>query len=130
MIQRAKWADPYFVCASGFAELPKGSPAYELYRVVAFVMIVDTRTDEIVDAGFSFVLDQTNEFVRSLVIGENVLTGVENIHRRIKTRFLSPVQGALIQAVRNAFDRYNDWKRNGQDLGRVKFRPEHGEEKP
>lgn len=95
---------------AGFAELPKGTTAYEAYRVVAFVMIVDSRTDTIVDAGFSFAIPQTSEFVTSLVIGENALHGLQSIQQKIRNRFLAPAQGALIQSVRNAFDRYREWK--------------------
>lgn len=107
-----KWAEPHYIFAAGFAELPKGTTAYEAYRIVAFVMVVDSRSDTIVDAGFSFVLKQTSEFISSLVIGENALTGLERIQAKIRNRFLAPVQGALLQSIRNAFDRYRDWKSN------------------
>ncbi|ATY84916.1 DUF3870 domain-containing protein [Kyrpidia spormannii] len=104
------WAEKQYVFAAGFAELPKGTTAHEAYRIVAFVMVVDSRTDIIVDAEFSFALPLTGEFVRSLVIGQNVMSGLEEIQDRVRTRFLAPAQGALLQAVRSAFDRYREWK--------------------
>ncbi|ADG06338.1 DUF3870 domain-containing protein [Kyrpidia tusciae] len=104
------WAEEHYVFAAGFAELPKGTTAYEAYRIVSFVMVVDSRTDIVVDAGFSFALPLTGEFVRSLVIGENVLDGLDAIQKKVRTRFLAPAQGALLQAVRSAFDRYREGK--------------------
>ncbi len=109
------WADnPHCVCATGFADLPKGTTAYELYRVISFVMIIDPASDTIVDAEFSFGLQLTRDFTRVLVIGQKTSTLERNIGELVHNRFLSPISGAIVHAVHNACDRYHEWQRASQ----------------
>jgi hypothetical protein len=94
------------VLAAGFAQLPKGSTLYEVQKVIGFVMIIDKTTDIIIDASFTFIMDLTNQFISHLVRGYDIKRGTEPLIERIREQFLAPPQGAIIQAIRAAFDRY------------------------
>ena len=51
------------ILSTGFAQLPKGTPLYEMQRIIACVLVIDTVEEIIVEASFSFIMNLTNEFI-------------------------------------------------------------------
>jgi hypothetical protein len=99
------------VLTAGFAQVPKGTPLYEAYTMVGCVLIIDVDQERIVDAGFTFLMDTTSNFLADLVRGMSVANGAGEIQKAIQERFLAPGQGAVLQAVRAAVDRYLEHKK-------------------
>jgi hypothetical protein len=99
-----------YVLVAGFAQLPKGTPIYEIQKTIGCVLIIDKDTDVIVEASFTFIMDVTNEFISSLIRGKSIKNGIDQIIHQIKTRFLVPPQRAVIQALLSAYDRYREMK--------------------
>jgi hypothetical protein len=98
------------VLTAGFAQIPKGTTLYEVSTMVGCVLIIDTDDDVICDASFTFVMDKTSEFLVSLLIGKSVADGIQEITQVVQERFLAPGQGAVLQAIRAAVDRYHEKK--------------------
>jgi len=99
-------AHPHCVLAAGFAQLPKGTTLYEVQRTIGCVLIINTETEIIEDASFTFVMELTNSFITSLIRGKSIANGIDAIEQEIQRRFLVPPQRAIIQSFRAAYERY------------------------
>lgn len=100
------------ILTTGFAQLPKGTPLYEMQKIIACVLVIDTSTETIVEASFSFIMDITNEFICSFIIGESIHDGVKDITKKIEKKYIASEQRAIIQALRSAYDRYLEAKKD------------------
>lgn len=98
------------VLTAGFAQIPKGTPLYEISTMVGCVLIIDVDNDQICDASFTFVMDKTSEFLVQLLVGKTVADGMQEITQVVQERFLAPGQGAVLQAIRAAVERYLEKK--------------------
>ncbi|MFD2369024.1 DUF3870 domain-containing protein [Brevibacillus sp. GCM10020057] len=98
------------VLTAGFAQIPKGTSLYEVSTMVGCVLIIDADHDVICDASFTFVMDKTSEFLVSLLVGKSVAGGMQEIAQVVQERFLGPGQGAVLQAIRAAVERYQEKK--------------------
>ncbi|MED1780622.1 DUF3870 domain-containing protein [Brevibacillus fortis] len=98
------------VLTAGFAQIPKGTTLYEVSTMVGCVLIIDVDAEVICDASFTFVMDKTSEFLVSLLVGKTVADGMQEITKAIQERFLAPGQGAVLQAIRAAIERYHEKK--------------------
>lgn len=101
-----------YVLVAGFAQLPKGTPVYEVQKSIGCILVVDTETDMVVKATFTFIQPLTNEFVSSLITGRS-LREIDNIIRSIEERFIVPPQKAVIQALLSAKKSYTERKIHG-----------------
>lgn len=98
------------VLTAGFAQIPKGTPLSEISAMVGCVLIIDADRDVICDASFTFVMDKTSEFLVGLLLGKSVADGIQEITQVVQERFLAPGQGAVLQAIRAAVERYHEKK--------------------
>lgn len=103
-------AGPNTVLTAGFAQIPKGTTLYEVSTMVGCVLIIDADRDVICDASFTFVMEKTSEFLVSLLVGKSVADGMQEIAQVVQERFLAPGQGAVLQAIRAAVERYHEKK--------------------
>lgn len=96
------------VLTAGFAQMPKGTPLFEAYTMIGCVLIVDVEQEIIVDAGFTFLMEKTSEFLAELLRGLSIAKGSSEIQQIVTEHFLAPGQGAVLQAIRAAVDRYHE----------------------
>ncbi|WP_409271430.1 DUF3870 domain-containing protein [Neobacillus sp. SCS-31] len=101
-----------YVFVAGFAQLPKGTPVFEMQKSIGCLLIVDTESDMIVDCDFTFIKEITNNFLSSQLRGQSIAQGADHLTGLIETRFLVPPQKAIMQAVVSAYTRYHEWKKN------------------
>ena len=87
-----------YVLTTGFAQLPKGTPLFEMQKIIACVLVIDTDEEIIVEASFSFIMNLTNEFISSL-FGRSIHNGIEEINKQIEKRYIAGEQRAIIQAI-------------------------------
>jgi len=96
------------VLTAGFAQMPKGTPLFEAYTMIGCVLIIDVEQETIADAGFTFLMEKTSEFLAELLRGMSIANGFAEIHQVVSEHFLAPGQGAVLQAIRAAVDRYHE----------------------
>jgi len=77
-----------------------------VYQVFSLSLIVDTRTDIIVDLCCTAVMSKTEDFIRDMLVGVNLVTEVNDAVKTIRRRFMALVQKTLIVALRDAQNRY------------------------
>lgn len=98
------------VLVSGFAQVPKGSTLYEKYKALTVVLVINSETEIIEDAEFTFIADLTNYYLTSLVKGYDLKNGIHPLIDKLRKRALIPSQGAVIQSIKSAWDRYKESK--------------------
>lgn len=96
------------ILITGFAQLPRGTTLYEHNKVIGVAMVIDIETNIIKDVEFTFVAKLTNTYLSELVRGYNLDKGMTPLTNKIKKYCLVPSQGAIIQALRAAWDRYQE----------------------
>lgn len=99
--------DHNHILVTGFAQLPKGTPLTETQKMFACTIVIDQRDGTIVEASFTFLMKLTEDFLRAMIIGKRYPDDWEEIQQQINKQYLVPTQGAVIQALRVAFERYN-----------------------
>ena len=98
------------VLITGFAQLPRGTTQYEKYQSLAVVLVINVETEVIEDAEFTFIADLTNYYLTSLVRGYDLKQGINPLIDILRSRVLIPSQGAVIQSIKSAWDRYKESK--------------------
>ncbi len=106
--------EPYEIFVTGYAKLPKGITATELYRVIAVGLIVDKNDGTILDADCSLVTRVAKEFFRDLVIGKN-LSEYQVLHNEFKDKYFGSAKKALISALKTCSEKYKQIVDNNLD---------------
>ena len=97
---------------TGQAKPSKEDAISTVYNVFFLSFIVDKETDIIVDVTCNTVRTMTQDFIRSLLIGQNLANGIDGMVQDIQQRFFGLVQKTLIVALKDAHNRYMMAKKN------------------
>jgi hypothetical protein len=95
-----------YVLVAGFAQLPKGTPVFEMQKTIGCILIVDTESDVIVDCTFTFIRELTNNFLAALIRGKSLKEDIDEIINLVNKRFIVPPKKAVIQSIISAYNRY------------------------
>lgn len=90
----------------GISKISSNDPISALYDIFFVGIILDKNTGKIVDSTCNMVRDETNNFIKSILIGYNLLNDIEAIVDEIKERFHGMAQKAVIAAVKDARNKY------------------------
>ena len=91
---------------TGQAKPGKEDAISTVYSVFSLCLFVDTRTDMIVDLACTTVMDETEAFIRHLLVGRSLVTELEPMIDTLSKRFFALVQKTLIVALKDAQNRY------------------------
>ncbi|WNB91073.1 DUF3870 domain-containing protein [Bacillus sp. NEB1478] len=94
------------VLVTGYAKAPQGSSMYEIYKTSGIVMEIDTETNKIVNAEFTFVTDLAKDFLRRVIVNYDLTNGIEDLIKRIETHYYTPSTSSVVVAVKAAYKRY------------------------
>lgn len=98
------------IAVTGFAMMPEGNVAYELYKTMGCTLIIDAQEKKIINSSFTFAMPLTNEFLSSIIRGMSIQGGIEPVIKRVKSHFLAPGQSAVLHAIRMAYERFIEIK--------------------
>lgn len=93
------------ILLTGYARLPKGITATEIYGSVAIGILADQQTGTIMDIECSLVTELARNFVRRLVKGHNLLE-FEKIEAEFTKHYYGSAEKALITAIKRCCDKY------------------------
>jgi len=105
------------VLVTGYSKAPKGTAMHEKYKYTGIVLEIHKETDIILDVEFTFVTDLARNYLKRLLKGYDMKTGIEPLVDLIKEHYLAPSQQSVIVALKVAYQRYRDSK-NGIDRSR------------
>lgn len=93
------------VLVTGYAKLPQGITAAELYSIVGVSLILDRNTGEIKDVDCTLVTGVARKFVKEIVLGGNI-NELEPIELEFERSYLGSAKKALISAIRTCGEKY------------------------
>ncbi|MDY2647590.1 MAG: DUF3870 domain-containing protein [Pyramidobacter porci] len=91
---------------TGQARPGKEDAISTVYSVFSLCLFIDTKTDCIVNVACTTVMDETEDFIRKLLLGKNIVTELEAMIVSLRQRFFALVQKTLIVALKDAQNRY------------------------
>ncbi|HMM21649.1 MAG TPA: DUF3870 domain-containing protein [Selenomonadales bacterium] len=98
------------VLFSGYAKLPTGITATELYKVIGLVILVDLDTETIVEADCTLATQVARKHVAETMAGQSLKNGPEPIVRLIDQVYQGSAKKAIITAFRISYDKYRSFK--------------------
>lgn len=100
---------------SGYAKLPQGITATELYNVIAVGMIVDYDTGTICDVDCTLSTDVAKKFIKQLLIDQNI-NDLPGIEAAFNEYYFGSAKKALISAIHIVNERYVTLKSKTTEL--------------
>lgn len=94
----------------GDAKSPQNNPITEKFKAYFIGMVINQKTDEIIDVECSATISLTNVFVKELMVGKNMLNN--DIVQSINLRYFGASQKALTVAFKDAHKKYLQIKNN------------------
>ena len=98
--------EPGTIFVTGVAKVAKDDPIASSYQVFFVSLVVDHDTGVIVDATFNTARDMTKDFIRSILVGGNLVSGLEELSAQIRQRFFGLAQKPLLVALKDAHNRF------------------------
>jgi hypothetical protein len=90
----------------GTAKIGKNDPISAMYNIFFLGIIIERGSGKIVDSTCNMVRDVTTDFIRSILIGYNLVDDIEMIIDEIKDRFYGMAQKAVIASIKDARNKY------------------------
>lgn len=97
---------PNTILVTGVAKVSKDDPIASSYNVFFVTLILERDSGLVVDVTCNTARDMTKEFIRSIVVGRSLMTGLDEIIEELRTRFFGLVQKSLIVALKDAHNRF------------------------
>jgi hypothetical protein len=98
--------EPGTIFVTGVAKVAKDDPIASSYQVFFVSLVVDHDTGVIVDATCNTARDMTKDFIRSILVGGNLVSGLEELSAQIRQRFFGLAQKPLLVALKDAHNRF------------------------
>ncbi|MGE5704292.1 MAG: DUF3870 domain-containing protein [Clostridia bacterium] len=106
------------IACVGYARLPDGITAKEVYGVFGIGLLIDPSTGEIIDAVSTLVTDKGNEFIAAMLIGHNILhDGLDEPIAMIERRYFGAGKKSIIAAIKDAYEKFEEYKLKYHDAG-------------
>lgn len=94
------------VFVTGYAKLPQGITASELYTVICVGLLVDKETGNIVDAECSLVTSLAKRVFKTLVVDQDI-KDIDAIEAGFVETYFGSAKKALISAMRTCHEKYS-----------------------
>lgn len=98
--------DKSTIYVTGTAKIGKTDPIASLYELFFVGLIIDRHTHKIVDFTCNMVRDITNDFIRSIVLGSDIVNNEEELISEIKDRFHGLAQKTVCASIKDARNKY------------------------
>lgn len=98
------------VLFSGYAKLPTGITASEMYRVIGIIVLIDMEEEVIMDVDCTLATDLARRTVRKIILGQSIKDGVGNIAIAIDEVYQGSAKKAIITAMRIIYDKYRSYR--------------------
>ncbi len=93
------------ILVGGTAQPPK---ELTVYNIMAVQLLIDMETNRIVESHFNLISPLTQACLEELVNGYCVADSLEPLFKKIKAHICLSTTGSLIQAIKNAVERYKE----------------------
>ncbi|MEG6586433.1 DUF3870 domain-containing protein [Dendrosporobacter sp. 1207_IL3150] len=101
--------DPNLVLFSGYAKLPTGITASELYKIIGVIVLVNMDTGKIVEADCTLATQLARKHVSAALVGHNLTDGPDQLSNLIDKIYQGNAKKAIITALRIIYDKYRSY---------------------
>lgn len=101
---------------SGYAKLPVGITAAEVYKVIGLVVVVDIETGIISEADCTLATKLARNYISQLMLGYNLSDGPEGFQSILEHKYQGSAKKAIATAFRIIYDKYRSFKAGGEEL--------------
>lgn len=95
---------------SGYAKLPAGITASELYKLIGIIVVVDITTGIIVKADCTLATEVARNHVSSFFVGYNLNDGPEKLQEIFEKVYQGGAKKAIVTVIRIIHDKYRSYK--------------------
>ena len=99
------------IFVTGYAKLPQGITATELYTVIAVGVLIDKTTGIIQDVDCSLVTSVARAFVKDLIVGKSILE-LDLIDKAFSERYHGSARKALMSSLKIINEKYQNILKN------------------
>ena len=94
------------VLFSGYAKLPVGITAAEMYKVIGVIVVVDMKSGLIVKADCTLATELARQYIAQCLIGYNLSNGHEELQNILERQYQGSAKKAVATAMRIIYDKY------------------------
>lgn len=94
---------------SGYAKLPTGITASEIYKVIGVVLSIDEDTGNIIEADCTLATAVARNHVSSILVGNSIINP-EHLVKIVDKTYQGSAKKAIITAIRIIYDKYRSYK--------------------
>ena len=102
--------DTNLVLFSGYAKLPAGITASELYKTVAITVLVNVETGLIIEADCTLATHLASKHISQAINGYNLNDGPEPLCQMIDRIYQGNAKKAITTAIRIICDKYRNYR--------------------
>ena len=88
------------VLFSGYAKLPVGITAAEMYKVIGVIVVVDMKSGLIVKADCTLATELARQYIAQCLIGYNLSNGHEELQNILERQYQGSAKKAVATAMR------------------------------
>lgn len=97
------------VLFSGYAKLPTGITASEMYKVIGVIVVIDIDSGDIIEADCTLATQVARDHVSGALLGHSFKNGPDLLLRRIDQVYQGTAKKAIITAIRIIYDKYRSY---------------------
>ena len=101
------------VLFSGYAKLPVGITASEMYKIVGIVVLVDIHTGVILEADCTLATGVARRHVSNSIVGYDLNCGCEPLQQKLDRVYQGSAKKAVTTVIRIICDKYRSYKLEG-----------------
>lgn len=94
------------VYVTGISKPTSNDPITSTYESFFVGLIIDRETDRIEDMTCNTVKEMTCQFIKSIMVGYNIVEDMDGLIEEINGRFLGLAQKAVVAALKDARNKY------------------------
>ncbi len=101
--------DENIVLFSGYAKLPTGITATEIYKIVGITVLIDINTGIITNADCTLATHLARRHISEAITGHCLKDGPEHLLHLIERIYQGNAKKAIITAIRIIYDKYRSY---------------------
>lgn len=109
--------DKNTVFITGYAKLPEGITAKEMYKVICIGLLLDGESGRILDADCTLVTTTARAIVKDILTEKNI-NNMDEILQEIEARYWGHAKKAVVAAIKMCAERFYAFNLNkGENIG-------------
>lgn len=101
------------VLFSGYAKLPAGITASEIYKLIGIIVVVDINTGVVLEADCTLATALARKHVSEAIVGYNLNEGCDHLQQILERVYQGSAKKAVATALRIIYDKYRSYKLEG-----------------